>query len=110
MTAPVVCHADEAAVLRARVVSHDHVAEATWRIRLDCPSIAARAVPGQFAMLRLPDRCDDEVVRTVGRLLNDLVYLEGEALDGERLHLFLGNALTRCARIGSLLQQQYALQ
>jgi len=50
------------------------------------------------------------VVRTVGRLLNDLVYLDGEALDGERLHSFLGNALTRCARIGNLLQQQYALQ
>jgi len=59
---------------------------------------------------RLPDRCDDEVVRTVGRLLNDLVYLDGAALDGERLHSFLGNALTRCARIGNLLQQQYALQ
>jgi uncharacterized alpha-E superfamily protein len=59
---------------------------------------------------RLPDRCDDEVVRTVGRLLSDLVYLDGDALDGERLHSFLGDALIRCARIGSLLQQQYALQ
>jgi dihydroorotate dehydrogenase electron transfer subunit len=63
MTAPVVCHADEAAVLRARVVSHDQVADETWRIRLDCPSIAARAVPGQFAMLRLPDRCDPLLAR-----------------------------------------------
>jgi hypothetical protein len=50
------------------------------------------------------------VVRTVGRLLNDLVYLDGASLDGERLHSFLGNSLTRCARIGNLLQQQYALQ
>ena len=59
---------------------------------------------------RLPDRCDDDVVRTVGRLLNDLVYLEDAAFDGERLHAFLGNALARCAKIGNLLQQQYALQ
>ena len=59
---------------------------------------------------RLPDRCDDEVVRTVGRLLNDLVYLDGAELDGEGLHSFLGNSLSRCARIGNLLQQQYALQ
>ena len=59
---------------------------------------------------RLPERCDDEVVRTVGRLLNDLVYLDGGEIDGERLHAFLGNALTRCARISHLLQQQYALQ
>ena len=59
---------------------------------------------------RLPDRCDDDVVRTVGRLLNDLVYLEDAAFDGDRLHAFLGNALSRCARIGNLLQQHYALQ
>ena len=58
---------------------------------------------------RLPDRCDDEMVRTVGRLLNDLIYLEGGVLDGAGVHPFLGNALARCARIGHLLQQQYAL-
>lgn len=61
--AAAVCPAPEAAVLRARVVSHDQVAEATWRIRLDCPVIASRAVPGQFAMLRMPDRCDPLLAR-----------------------------------------------
>ncbi|MFY8221673.1 MAG: alpha-E domain-containing protein [Pirellulales bacterium] len=59
---------------------------------------------------RLPERCSDEVVRTVGRLLNDLVYLDGHALDGERLHAFLGDALVRTARIGHHLHEQYALQ
>lgn len=63
MTEPNVCHADKAALLRARVVSHDQVADATWRIRLDCPEIAARAVPGQFAMLRLADRSDPLLAR-----------------------------------------------
>lgn len=58
---------------------------------------------------RLPERCDDAVVRTVGRLLSDLVYLDGRTLDGERLHGFLGDALTRCARIGHHLHEQYAL-
>jgi len=58
---------------------------------------------------RLPDRSDDETVRMVGRLLNDLVYLDGAAFDGAGVHPFLGNALARCARIGHLLQQQYAL-
>lgn len=51
------------AVLRARVVSHDEVAAGTWRIRLDCPPIAARAMPGQFAMLRLADRSDPLLAR-----------------------------------------------
>jgi hypothetical protein len=59
---------------------------------------------------RLPDRRDDELVKTVGRLLSDLVYLDCGTLDGERLHGFLGDALLRCWRTGSLLQQQYSLQ
>jgi uncharacterized alpha-E superfamily protein len=58
---------------------------------------------------RLPDRCDDEASRTVGRLLSDLVYLDAAALDGGGLHDFLSDALGRCARIGSLLQRHYAL-
>ncbi|MFM9057545.1 MAG: alpha-E domain-containing protein [Planctomycetaceae bacterium] len=58
---------------------------------------------------RLPDRCDDELSRTVGRLLTDLVYLDAAALDGEGLREFLAAALARCGRIGSLLQRQYAL-
>lgn len=60
---PVACHADAARHLRAAVVNHEQVAEATWRIRLDCPSIAAAAVPGQFAMLRIPDRHDPLLAR-----------------------------------------------
>lgn len=59
---------------------------------------------------RLPDRCDDETVRTVGRLLSDLVYLDGTSVQGGRLSTFLRDALQRCTRIGNLLQQQYALQ
>jgi len=58
---------------------------------------------------RLPDRCDDEAVRTVGRLLSDLVYLDGTSVQGGRLSTLLRDALQRCTRIGNLLQQQYAL-
>jgi uncharacterized alpha-E superfamily protein len=59
---------------------------------------------------RLPERCDDEVVRTVGRLLNDLVYLDSQAIGQEGLRALLGDALGRCHRISHLLQRQYALQ
>lgn len=57
------CSTDSPRHARASVVSHEQVADATWRIRLDCPSIAAAAVPGQFAMLRLPDRHDPLLAR-----------------------------------------------
>ena len=52
------CHADDAACLRAVIVAHRQIAERTWRLRLDCPVLAERAVPGQFAMLRIPGRSD----------------------------------------------------
>lgn len=64
MAEPAPAHPGQApAVLRGRVVSHDEVAAGTWRIRLDCPPIAARAIPGQFAMLRLAGRCDPLLAR-----------------------------------------------
>lgn len=34
------------------------LAERTWFMRLDCPEVAAKIQPGQFFMLRSPDRSD----------------------------------------------------
>jgi dihydroorotate dehydrogenase electron transfer subunit len=62
-TMPVACHADQAHYLRAGIVSQRQIAEHTWRIRLDCPAIAEQAIPGQFAMLRIPDRADPLLAR-----------------------------------------------
>lgn len=60
---PAVCYADRAAFVSARIVAHAQVAEQTYRIRLECPAIAATAVPGQFAMVRIPDRNDPLLAR-----------------------------------------------
>jgi len=45
-------------LVRAAIVAHRPIAEGTWRLRLECPELAAAALPGQFAMLRLPGRTD----------------------------------------------------
>ena len=84
-TSETICHTDSAHHVRARIVSHDQVAEATWRIRIDGPEIAAQAVPGQFAMLRIPDRTDPLLARPlavydtfsdgVGIRYADFIYL-----------------------------------
>jgi len=58
---------------------------------------------------RMPGRCDSESVRTVGGVVSTLTYLDRGSLDGSRLRDLLGDCLARCASIGSLLQQQYAL-
>ena len=57
------CYADSATFRTARIVRHARIAENTWRVRLDCPEIAAAAAPGQFAMLRIPDRHDPLLAR-----------------------------------------------
>ena len=42
----------------ARVTEHVPLAERTFRVRLECPDIAAAIRPGQFVMLRLPNTTD----------------------------------------------------
>jgi dihydroorotate dehydrogenase electron transfer subunit len=42
----------------ARVTEHVRLAERTFRVRLDCPDVAAAIRPGQFVMLRLPGTTD----------------------------------------------------
>ena len=58
---------------------------------------------------RSPGRCDSPSMRTVGGLVSTLAYMDADAISGDRLHTFLGEALVRCAAIGHLVQQQYAL-
>ena len=62
-TAVGTCYADDAAFTPTRVVAHARIADNTWRIRIDCPAIAAAATPGQFAMLRIPHRNDPLLAR-----------------------------------------------
>jgi len=42
----------------ARVISLDPLSDENYRVRLECPEIAAAILPGQFFMLRCPDRTD----------------------------------------------------
>jgi dihydroorotate dehydrogenase electron transfer subunit len=78
--------ADRACVCRAKVIENVQLARATFRIRLACPSIARRIVPGQFVMARLVDTNDpllgrplalyDTVLDAAGApVAIDLVYL-----------------------------------
>ena len=41
-----------------RIVETEQLAQGTFRVRLECPDIARRAVPGQFFMVREPHRND----------------------------------------------------
>lgn len=69
-----------------RIAEHIRLADRTYRIRLDCPDVAAAIRPGQFVMLRLPNTTDpllgrpfalyDTVLDDAGRPTGfDVVYL-----------------------------------
>jgi dihydroorotate dehydrogenase electron transfer subunit len=88
MTAPGegACFADTALHQTVEVVENVRLARDTWRLRLDCPAIATRIVPGQFIMVRLPGADDpllgrplalyDTVLDDAGRPCGiDVVYL-----------------------------------
>jgi len=62
-TASQTCYADAATYRTATIVHHARIAQGTWRLRLDCPDVAAAAAPGQFAMLRIPQRQDPLLAR-----------------------------------------------
>ena len=48
---------------QAEIVAHEQIAEATWRIRIDCAHLAESARPGQFAMVRLANQNDPLLAR-----------------------------------------------
>lgn len=51
-------YADQAVQRTVTITRHQTLAPDIFRIGIDCPEIAARFVPGQFIMVRLPGRDD----------------------------------------------------
>lgn len=79
-------YADNAKQHRVTIAQNDLLARDTYRVRFQCPELAAQIVPGQFLMLRLPHDNDpllgrpfalyDTVVDSAGVLIGvDVVYL-----------------------------------
>lgn len=83
----------------ARILEHVPLAERTFRVRLDCPDIAAAIRPGQFVMLRLPGTTDPLLGRPFalydaepGAWL-DVVYLVVGKMTGRLAAVKPGDAL-----------------
>jgi dihydroorotate dehydrogenase electron transfer subunit len=82
---------------RATIVEHRRIADRTWRIRIDCPEIAAAAVPGQFAMLRIPDRSDPLLARPLA--VYDTFAVEGRPRHADFVYLVHGKFTTAIATL-----------
>ncbi|HEY3787268.1 MAG TPA: dihydroorotate dehydrogenase electron transfer subunit [Urbifossiella sp.] len=73
----------------ARVIEHVPLAERTFRVRLDCPEIAAAIRPGQFVMLRLPNHTDPLLGRPFA-LYDTILDSGGHAVGFEVVYLVIG--------------------
>jgi dihydroorotate dehydrogenase electron transfer subunit len=81
----------------ARVAEHVPLADRTFRVRLDCPDVAAAVRPGQFVMLRLPGTTDPLLGRPFA--LYDTV-LDGDTPVGiDVVYLVVGKMTARLAEV-----------
>lgn len=85
--------------VRARIVANVPVAEQTWRLRLDCPEIAPHALPGQFAMLRIPDCHDPLLARAFAFYDVRAASSVGPASEADFVYLVHGKFTTALTRL-----------
>jgi len=82
----------------AKVLENVQVAEATYRIRLAAPEIARRVVPGQFLMVRLPDRNDPLLGRPLA-MYNVIADTNGDDMAVDVVYLVVGRVTSRLAEL-----------
>jgi dihydroorotate dehydrogenase electron transfer subunit len=96
---PTPCYADRALYQAVEVIENVPLARDTWRIRLACPEIARRFLPGQFLMMRLAGADDPLLARPLA-LYDTAVDSHGEPIGIDVVYLTLGKMTTRLARCG----------
>jgi dihydroorotate dehydrogenase electron transfer subunit len=92
------CFADGATFVSGRVVENVPLAQATFRVRLECPEIAARIVPGQFIMLRLPGRNDPLLGRPLA-LYDTVLDAAGQPWAIDVVYLVMGRMTSLLAGV-----------
>jgi dihydroorotate dehydrogenase electron transfer subunit len=83
----------------ARVLEHVQLAERTFRVRLECPELAAAIRPGQFVMLRLPNTTDPLLGRPFA--LYDTVLEAGKPVAIDVVYLVVGKMTGRLSEVGA---------
>ncbi|MDB5335042.1 MAG: pyrK [Planctomycetaceae bacterium] len=75
------------------IVAHDQLAKGTFRLRLACPEIARQAIPGQFFMIREPNRIDPLLGRPFA-LYDTYLDAQGQPAGIEVVYLVVGKMTT----------------
>lgn len=94
---PHACFADRAWFGRAVVQENVRLARDTYRLRVACPPIAERIVPGQFVMLRLAG-VDDPLLGRPLALYDTVLDQQGRPVGIDAVYLVLGKLTSRLTR------------
>jgi dihydroorotate dehydrogenase electron transfer subunit len=87
-------YADQAIQLAVEVVENVKMARDTFRVRFHCPELAARALPGQFVMLRLAGY-DDPLIGRPLAVYDVIQSSTGEPESIDVIYLVKGKLTTR---------------
>lgn len=90
---------DRAKHARARVMENAKLACDTYRMRLDCPEVARKFVPGQFVMIRLAESTDPLLGRPMA-VYNAVVGADGRPTGIDVVYHVVGKMTTRLAALG----------
>jgi dihydroorotate dehydrogenase electron transfer subunit len=90
-------YADQATQVSVEVVENVRMARDTFRVRFRCPDLAARALPGQFVMLRLAGY-DDPLIGRPLAVYDVLQSSAGEPESIDVIYLVKGKLTTRLVK------------
>lgn len=93
-------YADRASQVRTPIVSNEPIARDTYKLRVECPEIAARITPGQFIMVRLADWNDPLIGRPFA-LYDVISDGQGQPRYLEVVYLVHGKLTSRLAGMGA---------
>lgn len=91
------CYPDQARHVTVTVTENVRLAFDTYRVRFECPEIAARIVPGQFLMLRLSHN-DDPLLGRPLAMYDTVLDDAGRPIGIDVVYLVLGKMTARLAR------------
>ena len=89
-------YADAAKFVPTRIIENMRLATDTYRVRLECPSIARAIRPGQFIMLRLAD-CNDPLLGRPLAVYDPFDDASGQPIGIDVVYLVAGKLTSRLA-------------
>ena len=89
-------YADRANQYHVTITENQRLARDTYRVRFECPELAAAIVPGQFLMMRLSETNDPLLARPFA-LYDTVLDTVGNPIAVDVVYLVVGNMTTRLA-------------